>query len=456
MADIDVKDDTPDLVADGGSSDADLFGDEDDDVVPQTSQRNLDDSNLDSGDDINRDDRVATIEEDDLEPERLAKVVPTEVPRISYPPDGEFYVLNMPPFMGVQQKAFDPDTYEVATVSHDGDEKRQTSAYSTAMSSLFWRHDPKDQEKLQSSARFVRWSDGSITLQLATKPNEHFPIAVQPLRQDFKKPLVGNFDPTKDSLTYLSAAHMNVPGVDVQLVHRIDASMKIGPSGGTINEGENRLKSLLQKEKQDSPLARLSDVKEDPELARKTAEQFEKERIRAQRKRENAEERALTKRNQVLGRSGLGPRGGAGLSIAGLEDDMGMPVSRGKKKMMTKRRVNRHGEIYSDDEDDTMPRGRTREDEYDREDDFLVDSDEEPEEYGDDDSLPADEDMEDDLDRADKQAEKARRRDRAGTPKRRAEDEDDDAEGEPDDELLRQSPQQQRKKRRVIDDEEEE
>jgi len=460
-------DDTPDLVQDKDSNDEDdddLFGRDNDDTV-QKQNRALDDQDLDSGDDLGRDDRVAdTVEDaqDEAAGGRALRLIDCDVPRINYPKGDEFYLLNMPNFLGIKQEAFNPDTWEPQTLPHDGDSSRQTSAYSTAMSSMFWRRDPNDSSKMQSTARFVRWEDGTITLQLATKPMEHYKISAQPLRQGFGKKLPPGtaYDPSKDSLTFLAAAH-STQVIDLQLVNALDASMKILPAGGEQDEAELRLKQLMAATKQEAiSLARPKDVEEDPELARKAAEQFEKERMRAQRKRENAEERLTMKRTTVLGRAGVGG-GRGGLSVAGLEDEMGMPLSRGKKK--PKRKMNRHGEIYSDDEDETLPRGRTREDEYDRNDDFLADSDEEPEQYGDGDELLDDEDEPDKDDLAIEGhktvLEDRPRKERERTPKRSRMDEldeDEDAEGEPDDELLRQSPQQVRKKRRVVEDEDEE
>jgi len=461
-----LADDTPDLVQDKGSNDDedddDLFGSDNDETV-QKEKRALDDQELDSGDDLDRDDRVAdTVEdaeddEDEAAGGRALRLIDCDVPRINYPKGDEFYLLNMPNFLGVKQEAFNPDTYEPQTLAHDGDPSRQTSAYSTAMSSMFWRRDPNDPSKMQSTARFVRWEDGSITLQLATKPTEQYKVAAQPLRQGFGKKLPPGtpYDPSKDSLTFLAAAH-STQVVDLQLVHALDASMKILPTGGEQDEAEARLKQLMAASKQEGiTLARTKEVQEDPELARKAAEQFEKERMRAQRKRENAEERLTMKRNNVLGRAGLGG-GRGGLSVAGLEDEMGMPLSRGKKK--PKGRMNRHGEIYSDDEDETMPRGRTREDEYDRNDDFLADSEEEPEQYGGDDELLDDEEDDEEPTGRRTVPQDRPRKERERTPKRSRMDEldeDEDAEGEPDDELLRQSPQQVRKKRRVVEDEDE-
>lgn len=476
--------DTPDLVQDAGSNDDgedDLFGDDDEeDMQPSKPRRTLDDPDLDSGDDLERADRLAeTVEDDGVAEEeegRPVRLVECDVPRINYPAGTEFYLVNLPDFLGIKHETFDPETYTPQAVAHDGDPNRQTSAYSTAMSSMFWRYDPNDtvpsSNNIQSSARLVRWSDNSLTLQLATKPTEQYKIATTGLKASFNRPKPQQhqpYDPSKDSYTFLAAAHQT-PVIDLQLIRPLDASMKIHPSGGATDESELRLRQALAIQKEDhDPLARMKDVKEDPELVRKMAEQFEKERMRAQRKRENAEERMATKRNNVLGRSGLSSRGGAGLSVAGLEDDEGMPMSRGKKSKMG-RKTNRHGEIYSDDEDETLPRGRTREDEYDREDDFVAASDTEPEQYEDEDEELLDDEEEEEEDEgaskrrpnAPPERERERERKRERTPKRNRMDEltDADASGEEDttvaQDTTRQSPQQARKKRRVIDDDDDE
>jgi RNA polymerase-associated protein LEO1 len=127
----------------------------------------------------------------------------------------------------------------------------------------------------------------------------------------------------------------------------------------------------------------IINISEDPELAKKKAEVAEKEKLRAQRRRQQQEERERDRTHRVLGRSGLRPGGpGAGLTIGGLEEDDGMGTSRtrtSKPKKQTKRRT---GE-YSDEEEEFRGMGRTREDEYDENDGFLVPSDEEPEVEGD-------------------------------------------------------------------------
>lgn len=124
-------------------------------------------------------------------------------------------------------------------------------------------------------------------------------------------------------------------------------------------------------------------VKEDPELAKMKAEAAEKEKMKAQRKRQQQEERERDRANRVLGRSGLrtggyGMGGGGGLTVGGLEGADGMATTRPSRPGKPRKKPRRRNSEYSDEED-FRGRGRTKEDEYDEDDGFLVGSDEEPE-----------------------------------------------------------------------------
>lgn len=124
-------------------------------------------------------------------------------------------------------------------------------------------------------------------------------------------------------------------------------------------------------------------VTEDPNRAKLEAEKFEKEKVKATRRRQVAEEKERDRNNRVLGRSGLRQGGySAGLTVGGLEDDDGMARTRARPSKARAKRPRRRNSEYSDEEDYPL-RGRTREDEYDVDDGFLVGSDEEPEVVGD-------------------------------------------------------------------------
>ncbi|EXJ85433.1 hypothetical protein A1O1_05797 [Capronia coronata CBS 617.96] len=471
---------------DASEDDGDLFGDDDEelDQVQNDPHRKLDDSELDSGDDEGRADRLAATVEDHeamYEEQKQLKLLDVDMARIKPPEGQELYLLNMPPFLGIKHRNFVPATYEPPKQPHDGrdpevDPTAKFSPFSTAASTIFWRRDPKDQESLQSNTRIIRWSDGSLTLQIASSPKDHYRISTTALRQEWPRTSGSSqaaYDANKDSHNYLAAPHATA-GVDLQIIAPFDASMKIQPTGDLADESVLKLQqSLAAATQMHDPLASLKQVKEDPELAKKAAEMFEKERSRASRKREAAEDRLLMRRDRVLGRAGIGRLGGAGLSVAGLEDDDGMPLARGKKSTNARRRrANRRGDIYSDDEDENMPRSRGREDEYDREDDFLAASDEEPEIYedGDAEEVEAEEDDDPDVDdleiegretvienrtrggneRDRRERDRDRARDRESTPKRAASDDEGGADPAP------AGTPQARKKRRVIDDDEDE
>lgn len=473
----------PDTQLNGDASgDEDLFGDDDDDEPSsrQKEPRRLDDKELDSGDDQGRDDRVAdTVEDYDVTEEQHETVMcDVDIAPIRPPEGDELYAALLPPFIGLNQRNFHYPTYEAPTEPHDAASMKDTgkfSAYSTATSTIHWRRNPKpgDSGTLQSNARIIRWSDGSLSMQLASRPSQQYRIATNALRQNFNlktntvsKPPVP-YDPNRDTHNYLAAPH-NTSGLDSQITRPIDAVLRIQPSGDLADASVSKLREALFKAGDTGdPLASMSKVKQDPEYQRLQAEKAEKDEMRAARRREAATQRMNTRRDGVLGRSGVGGGGRGGLSIAGLEDDEdGMPSSaRGSRQKAGKKRMkmNRHGIIYSDNEDDTLPRSRTREDEYDREDDFLANSDEEPETYEDDEELlddqDEDEDAEGEVDEDVGAVATAQRSQsqRASTPKRRAEEDPDRDEGELETESGggRASPSQ-RKKRRVIDDDDEE
>lgn len=410
-----------------------------------------------------------------------------DLARINPPEGDDLYFLNMPPFLGVKHKSFQPSTYEPPTVPHEArnsmnSEHAKFSPFSTASTTMFWRRDPKDADLIQSNSRLVRWSDGSITLQIASQPRDHYRVSANPLRQGWpKKQGAGagatqDYDPNKDTHNYLAAPHA-VVGVDLQIVSPFDAALKIQPTGDYVDESVLKLQQSLAATTGDhDPIATLRSMRVDPELAKREAEKFEKDRVKAHRKVEAAQERLTSRRDRVIGRGGMGGRlGGAGLSIAGLEDEDGMPGARGNTKAKAaaaakRRKTNRRGEIYSDDEDEDNHRGR-REDEYDREDDFLAASDEEPEIYDDDGEAEAEDDDDDDPDVDDLEIEgrdtvvNSRTRGKPGTgtetagrdrgrggstpPKRPATTTGED-DGEND--AAQGSPQQRGKRRRIIDD----
>lgn len=169
----------------------------------------------------------------------------------------------------------------------------------------------------------------------------------------------------------------------------------------------------------------------DPELQKKQAEMAEKERMKAQRRRENA----ALKMDGGLGRSGRG-----GLSIGDLEGGRGFGSGR-KRGLPGSTKPKRHRPEY--DSDDDLPQGVGRREDYDLDDGFLVGSDEEEMESG------ADDDDEEELLDDDEDERRPRhKRQRTAEP-----DDDEDAEG---DDIEPAEPSARARRRNVVNEDEDE
>ena len=305
----------------------------------------------------------------------------------------------MPNFIGISPEGFTLKNFKPPITDHYSSEPPSStfSASHTSNNTIRWRHSPSDSEEIQSNARILRWSDGSITLQLASNPREQFELAAKPLAQPQSNPTKPTptsvnrsrnqgpvpYNSRLDSHTYLAAPHEF--GEIVRLTNHITASLAVQSSSEQDDEALTRLQQSLaaaQKGHKNTSVGGLAviSINEDPELAKKRAELAEKEKSRMQRRMQVQQDRETVRNNNVLKRSGLRTGGmGAGLTIGGLEDEDGMATTKGRMGKPKSRKPRRRNSEYSEDEEDFRGRGRTREDEYDEEDGFLVGSDEEPE-----------------------------------------------------------------------------
>ena len=305
----------------------------------------------------------------------------------------------MPSFIGINPECFTLKNFKPPTTDHHSSDPPSStfSASQTSNNTIRWRHSPSDPRKTQSNARILRWSDGSLTLQLASNPREQFELTAKPLAQPQSNPIKPTptsinrsryqtsapYNSRLDSHTYLAAPHEF--GEIVRLTNHITASLAVQSSSDQDDEALARLQQSLaaaQKGNKNTSLGGLAviSINEDPELAKKRAELAEKEKSRMQRRIQVQQDRESIRNNSILKRSGLRTGGiGAGLTIGGLEDEDGMATTKGRIGKPKSRKSRRRNSEYSEDEEDFRDRGRTREDEYDEEDGFLVRSDEEPE-----------------------------------------------------------------------------
>lgn len=165
----------------------------------------------------------------------------------------------------------------------------------------------------------------------------------------------------------------------MRVTNKLTASLNVVPTSNTkdaaLEKLQNDLAKVAAKGRDDADQAiSFIDVNEDPELRRQREEATFKEKQRQLRAREKHEERQRERANRTMGRSG-GRAAGGGLDIDGLED------------RATRKQGKKRGGLQYDlsDDEDLGGLRRNREDSYESEDGFVVNSDEEPEIVSDDD-----------------------------------------------------------------------
>jgi len=281
--------------------------------------------------------------------------------------------------------------------------------------------------KLESNTVVYRWSDGSTTLSVG---DQHYELQTKPLA------------PPRDSKTYQevqdSHSYVATPSLVSQLlvmVGHMTNEYTVRPNKEVEDDALEKLQKSLAAATRgghkgdDKNGPELITNTQDPELQKKRAELAEKERMRAQRRREAAAEKA------------------------GLEGRSGRRAPGSARKPAKPRR---HRPEY--DSDDDLPRGgRHREDEYDKEDDFLASSDEDLEEGGGDD----DDDEEEILDEESERDEPKPKKQKLSKPEETS-DADADAEADLDDDEAPAAPVVNEpavgrgRKRNVIEDDDDE
>ena len=315
----------------------------------------------------------------------------------------QLYLLRFPQFLGIEPHAFTLQSFRPPTTNHHS--KQTTAAFSpaqTANGTIRWRRDPNDFNKLQSNARIIRWSDGSLTLQVASSPMEQHELAATALAPAQRHPTKPTpiSDPhmpappyrlKDDAQTYVTSTHPG-PGL-TQLTNHVTASLTVRTGGAAQDDDAAvlALQAAMAQHKGGGTAAATGTAGggganvgpavlttlEDPELAKRTAEKAERERNKLERRRLLQIERDRERSGRVLGRAGI--RSG-GAVLAGLEEEA-LGKARGPKRPAGARRPRKRRDSYTDEDEegDWSRRGRTREDEYDEEDDFVAPSDEDPE-----------------------------------------------------------------------------
>jgi RNA polymerase-associated protein LEO1 len=364
--------------------------------------------------------------------------------------------MKVPPFLGIDPIAYKSRTFQPPTnVHHSNPDSKPTAAfnpYTTTLSTIRWRNSPSGPEA-QSNARILRWSDGSLTLQLATDPATQYVVNPKPLAPPQANPpkptptshLVTQnrrsaaYDPKEESYTYVCAPLESAffvrtlakvtTSLQLQAPNQDDSieSLKASMAAIAAKYGED------MEERQKGP--KIEDFKGDPTQFEKEALKLERELQKKQRKEDRDRERNVkfsrTTRTGGLTIDSLEGEGGGGGGGGG----SGRPRTSRPKGPRRARR-----DEYSDEEDELYGRRGGPQDTYDMEDDFLVNSDEDGDEGGSEDAEGEEEDIDDIIERNE-------RNQKLQSPKR-GRDDDDTANAHA-------SPVSRVKRRRVVDSDEE-
>ncbi|KAI0533875.1 Leo1-like protein-domain-containing protein [Xylaria digitata] len=419
------SDEPLDIADEGGD---DLFGDEE----PESKhdhERYLSDNELASDRDAAEHDGVDYDDDEAMQTQQTKDEIVLDISlsrhRMPKVKNGTLQSLRVPNFLTFHAREYDPDSFaptawDMENVSSD-----------KPKSVVRFRRDANT-GALTSNTLVHRWSDGSLTIAVGSN---HYEIQTKKMAPSGDK----SYQEREDGHYYAAAPHflkdalLTVAHVDEQYTVLANRDMQ---DEATIKLAEDMAAAARGNRPNENET--IITATRDPELQKKEAEMAEKERMKAQRRRENAAAR-------VDSRS-TGYRGG--LSVNELEGGRrGTGGSRKKGPGGTSRAKRRRPEYDSDDD---LPSGTRRQDEYDREDDFIAPSDDDMVSEAED-----DEEEEDLLDDEEEEEAPRKKKQKAAEPEEDA-DADADADADLDDIDAPVPAEQSRSRRRnIIDDDDE-
>ncbi|KAG0644033.1 Leo1-like protein-domain-containing protein [Tuber brumale] len=382
-----------------------LFGDDDDD---EPEKKDLSDAESHASHDPGNDEQ------------QTFRSIDVSLPRHACPDQGndDLYLMRIPSTVNFQQQIFYPENFTMPKATEDS----TISPYTMATTTIRVRKSPANPSVLQSNARVVKWSDGSLSLQIASSPNL-YDLTSKPLAppQNSK-----TYDAAQDSHTYLLTTHESA-GM-LRFVGHVNTHLNLLPTSTSQANAEavNRLQERLYQAQstrgargRGAQALEISDMR-DPEAERKEAEKQHRDKEKLAKKAEAKKARA--------GRNG-----------AGADEDSRAAARRSYPRNSHTTRSKR----------DSPPiggkGGRSKEDEYDLEDGFLEKSEDDEEE-----------EMEESEDEGDRRRGHGKKRTvKKRIPSPEEEDEEEEEAEFTDEERAPSRTVRAGKRRRVIDDDEE-
>ncbi|KAF5290927.1 hypothetical protein FQA39_LY14533 [Lamprigera yunnana] len=168
--------------------DADDISSEEEKDKERTDARGSDEDSRDRLSEADGNDQRPAIEDDEEkepEPEPIPETrIDVEIPKISCDLGRDIHFVKLPNFLSVETRPFDQETYEDEIDEEETlDEEGRARLKLKVENTIRWREDiDKEGNTIkESNARFVRWSDGSLSLHLGS---EIFDVYKQPLQGD--------------------------------------------------------------------------------------------------------------------------------------------------------------------------------------------------------------------------------------------------------------------------------
>jgi RNA polymerase-associated protein LEO1 len=273
-----------------------------------------------------RDDRAKTEERERTPiPETRIDV---EIPRIVSDLGKDIHFVKLPNFLSVDTRPFDQDTYEdeideEETLDEEGRQRLKLKVGNT----IRWRKFINNQGETvqESNARFVRWSDGSLSLHLGA---EIFDVYKQPLQNDHNHLFI-----------------RQGTGLQGQAVFRTKLTFR--PHSTDSFTHKKMTMSLADRSQKTSGIKILSQVGQDPDQFRAENIKKEEESLR-QVMRQRKPVKASKRTKRMPGTAGYE-------NDEGSDDEGGISIAAIKNKYKKGSVDNKP--IYSSDEDDDASDG---------------------------------------------------------------------------------------------------
>lgn len=252
--------------------------------------------------------------------------IDVEIPRIASDLGREIHFVKLPNFLSVDTRPFDPDTYEdeideEETLDEEGRQRLKLKVGNT----IRWRRfiNNKGETVQESNARFVRWSDGSLSLHLGS---EIFDVYKQPLQNDHNHLFV-----------------RQGTGLQGQAVFRTKLTFR--PHSTDSFTHKKMTMSLADRSQKNPGIKILTQVGHDPEAERAENLKKEEESLRQLMRQRKPIKTKRTKRSS-------GGAAGYGDHDEGSDDEGGISISAIKNKYKKGAAGGESKPIYSSDENE--------------------------------------------------------------------------------------------------------